>query len=74
MTDVVAKIARDVANAVWAGVNDVFSTAAGALVAVVVAILLSIVPVWLLVGVAVALFVGIVYSQYKETLDSDPEE
>lgn len=72
--DVISNIARDVINTVWTGIDDVFSSAAGALVAIVVAILLSIVPLWILVLVAGGLFVGIVYGQYKETLDKETEK
>lgn len=74
MTDIVSKIARDVANTVWTGIQDVFSSAAGALVAIVVAILLSIFPVWLLCVAAGVLFVGILYTQYQETLDTESKE
>lgn len=74
MTDIITKIARDVANTVWTGVQDVFSSAGGPLVAIVVAIILSIFPVWILCVAAVALFVGILYTQYKETLDTESEE
>lgn len=73
MTDVIMSIARKVATSIWDGVQDVFSTASGALIAVVVAIILSIVPTFILVIVAIALFVGIVWSQYKEVLDTDTE-
>lgn len=74
MTDIVSKIAREVANTVWTGVQDVFSSAGGALVAIIIAILLSIFPVWVLCIAAGALFVGILYTQYQETLDTEPEE
>lgn len=74
MTDIVSKIARDVAATVWTGVQDVFSSAGGALVAIVVAILLSIFPVWLLCIAAGALFIGILYTQYQETLDTESKE
>ncbi|AZU98144.1 hypothetical protein SEPL_226 [Salmonella phage SE_PL] len=73
MTDVIKEVAIKVATTVWEGVQDVFSSAAGALVAVVVAILLSIVPTFLLIGVAIVLFVGIVYSQVQEKLDKESE-
>jgi|AGFS01.1.fsa_nt_gi hypothetical protein len=73
MTDVIMSIARKVASSIWDGVQDVFSTASGALIAVVVAILLSIVPTFILVIAAIALFAGIVWSQYKEVLDTDEE-
>lgn len=74
MKDIVTKIMRDVATTVWVGIQDVFSSAAGALVAICVAILLSIVPVWVLIIAAGALFVGIVYTQYQENLDKESEE
>lgn len=74
MTDIIAKIARDVISTVWIGIQDVFTSAGGALVATVVAIVLSIFPVWMLCVAAGALFAGIIYTQYKETLDTDSEE
>lgn len=74
MTDIISKIVRDVAATVWTGVQDVFSSSGAALVAIVVAIILSIFPVWLLCIAAVALFIGILYTQYQETLDTEHKE
>lgn len=74
MTDIVSKIARDVANTVWTGVQDIFSSAGGVLVAIIIAIFLSIFPVWMLCIAAGALFIGILYTQYQETLDAESKE
>lgn len=69
MIDVIKFLVANVIETVWNGVQDVFSTASGALVAVVVAIILSIVPTPLLIIAALVIFGGIVYTKYKETLD-----
>lgn len=71
MIDVIKFLILNVIETVWNGVQDVFSTASGALVAVVVAILLSIVPTALLIIAALVIFGGIVYNKYKETLDGE---
>lgn len=71
MTDIIAKIARSVVNTVWTGVQDVFSSSGGTLIAIVIAIVLSIFPFWILCTAAIVLFAGIIYNQYTITLDSE---
>lgn len=71
MKNIITTIVSNVSKSICNGVQDVFSTASGALIAVVVAILLSILPTFILVLAAIALFVGIVYTQYQDTLDSE---
>jgi len=73
MINIIKMIASNVATSIWEGVRDIFNTASGALVAVVVAIILSVIPTSLLILAALVIFAGIVFSKYKETLDNDSE-